>query len=322
MKNLFIFKRKKLLILAAIILIIFSVGLLIKFSFKPKAEVLNSGTVNLKLVDFEGQPVKAKVIVNKNEYITDFDGQTTMNLPAGNYPFIIFDADGKEMTGPNLESILVKSGQTKTLIIDDLYPVQEKVITKPADDNIFTSTLNHEGWNFISFAAAPLDPAPDKTLADIPLNELHYNLYRYSNVAMGYIVYDKNNPQVFGSLRVGEGYWLNIFRPVQISYRGFLLPKEMTNLRVNSGWSIIGVPKDQSVALADILVKKLSSGETVSYPDAYNNKFWVGQAYAYRTGVGYDLVAPVGATGAVSNQFEPWQGYWLYVFENVELIFP
>jgi hypothetical protein len=168
--------------------------------------------------------------------------------------------------------------------------------------------LRGPGWNLVSLPYEPADPDWRKAFGDLPI---HQRLFRYDPVTQSYIVYDENDPQAFGTLTNGDGCWLYLDAPANVSYPG-LQPGGTRQINLGpAGWHLVGAPLIAAAALGRVSVKDLVTGQRISFYEAAYVRGWIGRSLfsydpltrGYRT-VGYD---PWDS----AVQLSPWRGYWL-----------
>jgi hypothetical protein len=112
-------------------------------------------------------------------------------------------------------------------------------------------TMN-EGWNWISVPVDPINPEPSAVLGGIARN----NLTRWNRQLKTFELY----PDDFGALEVGDGYIFKValgLGEIQTSFLG--VPRQGTQdiWLPDPGWSLIGHPFLDPVAIDDLLVKKM-----------------------------------------------------------------
>jgi hypothetical protein len=325
------FQGKKRQALTAILclVILLTVGMVLqnRYHFKIKADVTDTF---FTLRDIELQPVKGKLLIwsstsNPFWVETDDNGQGYITFTkAGTYKYRVFDSTGQELILPNFEqNFSVKSTDDQlNLKIDNLYPAPEPSVqvSSPSSQNQFSHTFQ-PGWHMMSLPAVPFDPNPQKVFAAIPKDILDGRLYYYSNALLSYVPYNIFAFEEFGSMKLGQGYWLNLIEPTTISYTGFEAPPELRNITLHRGWNMIGTPSNADIPLANIRAKNLSTGETKTLYDAAMAGWVSFPIYGYdnaRAGYftcGFD-------DWDEEHVLKPWFAYWVSANPDVELIFP
>lgn len=113
---------------------------------------------------------------------------------------------------------------------------------------------------------------------------------------------------------LGSAYWLRVLSDTVVNMTGLkadpALPYEVT---IGGGWDLLGCPRTEAVALADVQVRQ-GSAEPVTWAEAVTQHLVQDGLYSYSQSNGYEL----------KDALQPWQGYWLrcLVPNGVTLIFP
>ena len=112
----------------------------------------------------------------------------------------------------------------------------------------------------------------------------------------------------------GRGYWLKVYDDAVVDTFGILPSEsEAASISLPIGWNIIGIPRDEPVALADVGVI-FGANEMVSFADAVNAGYIQQSVFGYEQLAGY----------ATEEVLQPFQGYWFRVLRSpgVTLVFP
>lgn len=112
----------------------------------------------------------------------------------------------------------------------------------------------------------------------------------------------------------GRGYWLKLYENAVVDTRGILPAKsEAASVYLPIGWNIIGIPRDEPVALADIGIV-FGGNEMMSFSAAVNAGYIQQSVFGYEQLAGY----------ATEEVLQPFQGYWFRVLRSpgVTLVFP
>jgi hypothetical protein len=168
----------------------------------------------------------------------------------------------------------------------------------------------------MSFPVQPLEADPAVVFAGIPIGD---RLYRYQ--AGGYVPYFDYAPEEFGSIKIGEAYWLFIDQPIKLTVKG---NQKISDVILEKPgpfkWSMIGCPFKRPVSLPDLRVRY--QGQETSFETAWLDNGWVvpplyyydTQSKAYKT-AGIDLFDD-------SNSLEPWKGYWFDPEGGIDVVVP
>jgi PKD repeat protein len=182
---------------------------------------------------------------------------------------------------------------------------------------IEVSTEFSRGWHMVSLPLEPVDPDPAVVFAGIPISG---NLHRYDHGGQQYVTYYDFVPGLFGDLAVSEGYWFYCHDPAgcRVQYQAYNNRQESVRELTTPGWYMVGA----SMVTNDFDGVVLSSDtDACLFPEAAN--VWVQDPL-----VGYDnLVGAYYTAGMLptddDHYLRPWQGYWVYAFEqNLALVIP
>jgi hypothetical protein len=182
------------------------------------------------------------------------------------------------------------------------------------------------GWTMVSLPLTPVNPNPIVVFSG---NDISGSLSRYDPTINSYISYDEFNPNEFGNISVGVGYWFNCPNPegCTVSYEASLSPPSNEIPISKSGWNIIGKPFNSDLNLADVMVRNNTTGEAISFYNAALNGWLDIPLAGYKCNNGYYYVG-IAQPPWFSWEFNdfsvhPWEGYWLSSnIDNLTLIFP
>ncbi len=153
------------------------------------------------------------------------------------------------------------------------------------------------GWNAISMAIAPLDPAIDVVLSGIAGN---YSLV-YAWQQAGWRIYDPASPASsdLQALDSQDGFWLLATAPATLRVAG-RVPSE-TTVPLTEGWSLVGFPGGERRAVALALnPANACSGVSLVYA------FTAGEEPAWRH---FDYAAADWSN--TLDEMVPGYGYWV-----------
>jgi len=154
------------------------------------------------------------------------------------------------------------------------------------------------GWSLLSIPSVPDNPDPAYILRHAvgAGNALAGNLYGYGGSYEAY-------PAELTALSPGAGYWLRLDVPAPASYWGTAASSPYSIPL--SGWTLVGPPRAEPVAWADVEVT--DGAVTLSVPDAAAAGWIQGQAFYYN-GAGYHTL---DVSGGDDTHLRPWRGYWV-----------
>jgi len=174
------------------------------------------------------------------------------------------------------------------------------------------------GWNIVS---CPMDPIPQDTVSvffdDAGFNRMYYWYSTWTGAGdpddAGY--YGNESGQAFPHqakiIDPGRGIYLYSIKtndPTDAS--GTEISVSPYVLYLDAGWNLIGNPYGTSVNLSSCYVTYTS---TETYADAVASG-WIGNAVYIWNGSAYD------SAQWDSAEMEPWKGYWIFAYYDLELI--
>ncbi len=124
----------------------------------------------------------------------------------------------------------------------------------------------------------------------------------------------------------GKGYWARFGAQTTVSVPGAPPADDAYTMPAPAGWVQIGNPRLEDVpwritGAGALMVRRGGDQKTLAEAQAAG---WCEDfAWAYRTGVGYELVydRSVAIVGA-RDKLSPWEGYWFRAYQPLTLIFP
>ena len=169
------------------------------------------------------------------------------------------------------------------------------------------------GWNLISIPNDPLDPEGTAVFADIvPPNYLETNLFKYIPI-QGYKEYGLD----FTAMETCVGYWLRLTSGGECTYEAWPV-KDEVRIPMVLGWNLIGVPCNEDLPAADVLVT--DGVDTYSLADVGGHGWMQVPLYYYTNVSGYLEMGPAGPD---DDHFRRWYGYWVLTWvPGLELVVP
>jgi hypothetical protein len=178
------------------------------------------------------------------------------------------------------------------------------------------------GWNWFSIPCEPVEHAASMA---IPHQEIDNQLYRWDPVTKclelyAYAMYD------FRDLELGRGYALRIEEDEQLptaSLYGWPTVGDFEIYLPEAGWTWIGCPYENSVAVEDLRVRSNQTGEERTWWDDtqsgdpwlnWNLIYWDSQRRTMK------ICAPRGGD---DDHLRPWVGYWIWAnVRDLTLVVP
>ena len=173
----------------------------------------------------------------------------------------------------------------------------------------------YPGWNQIALHGVPIDPAPPSVFDNgMRLDSM---LYRWEGATQSMYMYDEWNPDAFGNLLLGEGYWLFSDTELPYSYSG-LDDTDSMDIWISlpkAGWTMIGDPFSKEFPWEN--AKVTDGNVTVSMQVASKVNNWLNStAYWWEgdTQSGYDLGIPEDWPSTLN--MKPKHGYWVNSYQD------
>ena len=170
------------------------------------------------------------------------------------------------------------------------------------------------GWNMISVAGVPLDPAVSVVLDGLTDagNDLTNSLFRYAP-GSGYEVY----PADFTVTDVAVGYWLHLTAEGSVLYLGNEVVGDVV-IPLADGWNLFGYPLAAVQSWPNCQVRL--GAEVKTLPQAEDAGWVQGTIYYFGAGA-YGTVATDGSGD--DDVLRAWRAYWMLAsMPGLELIIP
>lgn len=171
------------------------------------------------------------------------------------------------------------------------------------------------GWNLLSLPLDPVDPDPAQVFKDDQGDPIAISgsLVRYDRASRSYRTYHDAAPEEFGDLQNGEGYWLYLSAPTNLSYSGHASIAFRYDL-VESGWHLIGCPSVVDVPLDLVLISR--EGEPGGAPICLGVgilvKHWLNPALYWYDSAAGSYAACGFYQWHATHALQPWRGYWAH----------
>ena len=221
-----------------------------------------------------------------------------------------------------------KAGSVETVTITGLTPntpyfVALKVFDQGFDQSssspkgisglsnvVSTRTAMRNGFNMVSVPLVPTPNEVDSVFGDdvgIPVNisswlstgldssDGSYQTPTTVQEGLGYIIYSQGNLSVVDAPSGSQS-----------------LSTMTSTISLQRGWNIIGNPYDKRIELQEISVRKVETGETLSFSNAVANG-WVGSSLYLYNGSTFDAVKFDDTPPAA---LDLWKGYWFQVLRD------
>ena len=178
------------------------------------------------------------------------------------------------------------------------------------------------GSNWFCIPALPYYPAPSNVMAGFTIDDY---LDRWDPLAQSDVFYDESNPSLFGSIAVGDGYWLYSGSAGDISFSGFDYPADTDAwISLPEGeyqYTLIGIPFDTAVDWDEVAVTDGETSVLMSDEDSANYGGVCLDGWDNYTQSSFTL----GPTWAYPDETEtrPWNSYMAgSLVDNLALIIP
>ena len=223
---------------------------------------------------------------------------------------------------------------TQNPAVDTPLPIGTTTVTATATDAsgnsaVCTATVTVTGttisrtlpagcWYMLSLPCDPVDPNPEAVFP--PGTPLDGNLTRYDGG--GYIAYYSFDPESFGPMQAGVGYWILAEQPIVISYGACCLPGEQEITLPYAGWYMMGSHQQEDVPVASVSVRNNGTAETLPFEQAWTSGWIQDPLFAYScadlsyTSCGVDF-------SDQDDHLRQYKGYWFNTLQpNLTLIVP
>jgi hypothetical protein len=178
----------------------------------------------------------------------------------------------------------------------------------------FPYTLS-AGKNLMAVPAVPLDPDPAAVFGSIPIDGV---LIRWDAATQSSHAYDEWDPDYFGNVLIGEGYWLTTASGASSSYQG-LTDTDSMDIWISlpkAGWNLIGNPFSYEYTWGD--AKVTDGNETISLAEARDRGWLVSVATWWDASAGSSRDVGCPDDWCYTDLLLPWHGYW--VRSNIDKI--
>jgi len=187
----------------------------------------------------------------------------------------------------------------------------DSVAVKLENNLIATGTIPGDEWTMVSFPGIPLNGDPRVFLGDGTyevqqwdedmVEDEHLHKYR----------------RTFSLNTAGEAFWVKSYGAA-LSYQGQLWYTDSTqdySMPLKVGWNQIGCPYDRAEGInwSAVQVKNTTTQEVRDMASAITAG-WIDSNYHEYTGTQYE-------SHALGDSVEPFKGYFVKAYENVELLF-
>ena len=222
---------------------------------------------------------------------------------------------------------IMKKGILLTIVA--LFALGAAAVATPVATTIYSST--DYLYNFVAAPVVPFDPAPASVFKKdngSPINLDAGRLYRWDAAGQGFLVYS-DDPDAFGGILLGDGYWLGADEPNNFIWQYDGAPdglpdsgNNMTDMWISlpsPDFTMFGHPFNHPVPLANCLVT--DGTQTVSFAQAAANGWVDGWVWGWDAeGQGWIQVTP---NDPDFPNLEPFHGYQIQTYvENLALIIP
>lgn len=209
--------------------------------------------------------------------------------------------------------------------IPEILPASAPVILSDADFTTISEPTGSEitqGRNLGSLPAVPKDPNPAVVFAPVSSEILDYCLFRWEAAGQGLLAYDMFDPEGFGGMLLGDGWWLMALSNYTVSYQGRVQTDAQWYTLPCAGWAIMGQPFGHSTYWSDVKVH--NGGEAISLETAARTRNWLDSViigWNSMTGSSFDVGLPDDYCS--SDRLVPWHGYWVHPHQaGLSLIIP
>ncbi len=250
------------------------------------------------------------------------------------YGGILGAVSGKvDIAGPDSASdINVSRGVWgKELQSGNLTPSQLTVTYRTADGDANTRTVN-VGWDsYVLFLRGGMQVTLAHTyrrgvhMMSVPLYTLTPCSPDVVGVASDLLLLARWDPRLGGTGRYrlwpdldpfapGKAFWLKLFDDTTVTIRGLPVDPEVDYpVPLQFGWNMLGVPRTQAVALADLRAQ-VGTDPSVTFEEAVTRRWLQTSVFGYSMNRGYEQV----------ETLEPFLGYWVrcLVTSEVRVLFP
>ncbi len=165
-----------------------------------------------------------------------------------------------------------------------------------------------ENWNLISL---PFNESIDKTDIIVSYDGTNYSWADAvtNNIVLNFIYYwDRTNQnyELKNTLEPGYGYWAYAYHECDLVVAGNISDGYITDLKQK--WNIMGIPFNSTLPKEDLIIHY--AGADYTWQEAVDNTIILGFIYDWNR---------ITQTYALSDDFVPTYGYWMYSYYNCTL---
>jgi len=178
----------------------------------------------------------------------------------------------------------------------------------------FPYTLS-AGKNLVAMPAVPLNPDPAAVFDGIPIEGV---LIRWDAATQSSRAYDEWDPDYFGNVLIGEGYWITTASGASSSYQG-LTDTDSMDIWISlpkAGRNLIGNPFSYEYTWGD--AKVTDGNETISLEQARDRGWLNSVALWWDASAGSSRDVGLTDDWCYTDVLYPWHGYW--VTSNIDKI--
>jgi parallel beta-helix repeat protein len=183
----------------------------------------------------------------------------------------------------------------------------------------FRFNLRGGCWHLITIPCDPLDPDPWELFDELrppnkPTDLLSGCLYRYDDATGGYVMYRRDEPEEFGTITPGAGYWLWLYDDESIAYEVECSSEPQLVHFATAGWHLAGHPRPGHSYVDDTYWHDSANGphpfSVVTQP---GDLLWLQDPlYCWSPSDGGYLAC--GLREEEDDHLRAFKGYWLYTF--------
>jgi len=199
--------------------------------------------------------------------------------------------------------------------------------TAEAVETVSTTVTLTGTKNLISLPCIPLDTNPMSVFTGISIDN---NLTSWDPVDQVGNIYSTANPDAFGGILAGEGYWVNGAARQRFTYQSFTSGVQIDGIPTDTwiplpgsddgmnkgGRNLIGCPYNNSIPVSSI---QFTNGVDIKSWSAAYSAGWVSSTISYWTDSGYNNITCNGPSSVIALQ--PGRGYWVQTnVDNLAMI--
>lgn len=250
------------------------------------------------------------------------------------YGGIVGAVSGKvDIAGPSSVSDINVSRAVwgKEIQSGNLTPSQLTVTYRTADGDASARTVN-VGWDsYVLFLRGGIQVTLAHTyrsgvhMMSLPLYTLTPSSPDVLGVSADLLLLARWDPRLDGTGRYrlwpdldpfapGKAFWIKLFSDTKVTVRGLPVDPEVDcPVPLRFGWNMLGVPRTQTVAVADLRAQ-VGTDPSVTFEEAVTRRWLQSSVFGYSMNRGYQQV----------ETLEPFLGYWIrsLVTSEVRVLFP